>query len=66
MKKNLLSLAMSLAVLMSTAAQAQSTHLKITVPFEFTAATVQLPAGDYEVTAVGPWTQSRAIASLKL
>jgi hypothetical protein len=54
-KKNLLSLAMSLALLMSTAAQAQSTHLKITVPFEFTAGTVQLPAGEYEVTAVGPW-----------
>ena len=55
MKKNLLSLAMSLALLMSAAAQAQSTHLKITVPFEFTAGNVQLPAGEYEVTAVGPW-----------
>jgi hypothetical protein len=54
-KKNLLSLVMSLALLMSTAAQAQSTHLKMTVPFEFTAGTVQLPAGEYEVTAVGPW-----------
>jgi hypothetical protein len=53
-KKNLLSLAMSLALLMSTAAQAQSTHLKITVPFEFTAGTVQLPAGEYEVKTVGP------------
>lgn len=55
MKKNLLSLAMSLALLMSAAAQAQTTHLKITVPFEFTAGSVQLPAGEYEVTAVGPW-----------
>lgn len=55
MKKNLLSLAMSLALLMSAAAQAQTTHLKITVPFEFTAGNVQLPAGEYEVTAVGPW-----------
>ena len=53
MIKNLLSLAMSLALLMSAAAQAQTTHLKITVPFEFTAGNVQLPAGDYEVTAVG-------------
>jgi hypothetical protein len=53
-KKNLLSLAMSLALMMSTAAQAQSTHLKITVPFEFTAGTVQLPAGEYEVKTVGP------------
>jgi len=54
-KKNLLSLAMSLALLMSAAAQAQTTHLKITVPFEFSAGNVQLPAGEYEVTAVGPW-----------
>ena len=55
MKKNLLSLAMSLALLMSAAAQAQTTHLTISVPFEFTAGNVQLPAGEYEVTAVGPW-----------
>jgi hypothetical protein len=54
-QKNLLSLAMSLALLMSAAAQAQTTHLKITVPFEFTAGSVQLPAGEYEVKAVGPW-----------
>lgn len=54
-KKNLLSLAMSLALLMSAATQAQTTHLTITVPFEFTAGNVQLPAGEYEVTAVGPW-----------
>ena len=53
-KKNLLSLAMSLALLMSAATQAQTTHLTITVPFEFTAGNVQLPAGEYEVTAVGP------------
>ena len=55
MKKNLLSLAISLALLMSAAAQAQTTHLKITVPFEFTAGNVQLPAGEYEVTALGTW-----------
>jgi hypothetical protein len=54
-KKNLLSLAMSLTLLMSAAAQAQTTHLTISVPFEFTAGNVQLPAGDYEVTALGPW-----------
>jgi hypothetical protein len=53
--RNLLSLAMSLALLMSAAAQAQTTHLKVTVPFEFTAGSVQLPAGEYEVTALGPW-----------
>ena len=55
MKKNLLSLAMSLALLMSAAAQAQTTHMIVTVPFEFTAGNVQLPAGEYEVEAMGPW-----------
>lgn len=55
MKKNLIALAMSLALLMSAAVQAQSTHMKITVPFAFTAGNVQLPAGEYLVTAVGPW-----------
>jgi hypothetical protein len=54
-KKTLLSLAMSLALLMSAAAQAQTTHIKVTVPFEFTAGNVQLPAGEYEVEAMGPW-----------
>jgi hypothetical protein len=54
-KSNLLSLAMSLALLISAAAQAQTTHMKVTVPFEFTAGNVQLPAGVYEVTALGSW-----------
>ena len=55
MNKNLLSLAMSLALLMSAVAQAQTTHMKITVPFEFVAGNVPLPAGEYEVTALGTW-----------
>jgi hypothetical protein len=46
---------MSLALLISAAAQAQTTHMKVTVPFEFTAGHVQLPAGEYEVTALGSW-----------
>jgi hypothetical protein len=54
-KKNLFALAMSLTLLMSAAAQAQTTHMKVTVPFEFNAGNVQLPAGEYEVTALGPW-----------
>ena len=37
------------------AAQAQTTHMKVTVPFEFTAGSVQFPAGVYEVEALGPW-----------
>ena len=55
MNKKLLSLAMSLALLIGAAAQAQTTHLKVTVPFEFTAGNLQLPAGEYEVTALGSW-----------
>jgi hypothetical protein len=54
-KRNLLSLAMSLALLISAAAQAQTTHMKVTVPFAFTAGNVQLPAGDYKVDAMGAW-----------
>jgi hypothetical protein len=54
-KRNLLSLAMSLALLISAAAQAQTTHMKVTVPFAFTAGNVQLPAGDYKVDAMGTW-----------
>jgi hypothetical protein len=60
-QKNLLSLAMSLALLMSTAAQAQPTHLKVIVPFEFNVGNVQLPAGEYVVETVlgrGPCSQS--------
>jgi hypothetical protein len=53
--RNLFSLAMSLVLLISAAAQAQTTHLKVTVPFEFTAGNVQLPAGEYEITALGSW-----------
>ena len=55
MNKNLLVIAMSLALLMSAAAHAQTTQLKVTVPFEFIAGDTVLPAGDYDVQAIGPW-----------
>ena len=55
MKKNLFALAMSLALLMSAAAQAQTTQLKVTVPFEFIAGDTVLPAGDYDVNPPDPW-----------
>ena len=58
MKKNLLSLAMSLALLMSAAAQAQTTHMIVTVPFEFIAGNVQLPAGEYEVRPSDPGVET--------
>ncbi len=55
MNRNLLAFAMSLALLLSAAAHAQTTQLKVTVPFDFTAADSVLPAGDYEVQSLGPW-----------
>jgi hypothetical protein len=53
--KNLLGLAISLALLMSAAAHAQTTQLNVTVPFEFIAGDTVLPAGDYDVHSTGPW-----------
>ena len=55
MKRNLLGFALSLPLLLSVAAQAQITQLKVTVPFEFIAGNVQLPAGEYQVTSAGSW-----------
>jgi hypothetical protein len=54
-KRNLLAFAMSLALLLSAAAHAQTIQLKVTVPFDFTAGDTMLPAGDYEVQSMGPW-----------
>ena len=44
---------MSLALLMSAAAPAQTTQLNVTVPFEFIAGDTVLPAGDYDVHSTG-------------
>ena len=56
MKNSLLTLATSLALLMSTAAaHAQATQLKVTVPFEFSAGDTVLPAGHYDVESTDPW-----------
>jgi hypothetical protein len=46
---------MSLALLMSAAAHAQTTQLNVTVPFEFIAGDTVLPAGDYDVHSTGLW-----------
>jgi hypothetical protein len=54
-KRNLLAIALSLPLLLSAAAQAQTTQLKVTVPFEFIAGDTVLPAGDYDVQSTGPW-----------
>src|SRR5450631_3769028 len=50
-KKHLISLAMSLALLTSAAAYAQSSQLmKVVVPFSFTVGNASLPAGEYGVS----------------
>jgi hypothetical protein len=46
---------MSLALLMSAAAPAQTTQLNVTVPFEFFAGDTVLPAGNYDVESIDPW-----------
>jgi hypothetical protein len=53
-KKYLFALAISLALPMG-AAHAQTTHLKVTVPFEFTVGDTTLPAGEYDIQAKGTW-----------
>jgi hypothetical protein len=54
-KGNLLAIALSLPLLLSAAAKAQTTQLKVTVPFEFIAGDTVLPAGYYDVQSIGPW-----------
>jgi hypothetical protein len=50
--KQIISLAMSLALLTSAAAYAQSSQLmKVDVPFNFAVGNAQLPAGEYSVSA---------------
>ena len=52
MKKQLISLAMSLALLASAAAYAQSSQLmKVNVPFDFSVGSASLPAGEYSVSS---------------
>ena len=55
MKKYLFALAISLAMQMGAVAHAQTTHLNVTVPFEFTVGDTTLPAGEYDIQATGPW-----------
>lgn len=52
MKKQLISLAMSLALLTGAAAYAQSSQImKVDVPFDFTVGNASLPAGVYSVSS---------------
>jgi len=54
-KRNLLVIALSVPLLLSAAAHAQTTQLKVTVPFEFTAGNTVLPAGEYNIRSMGAW-----------
>lgn len=50
MKKSILSIAISLAALLAvTSANAQTTWMRVQVPFQFLAGDKLLPAGEYEV-----------------
>lgn len=55
MKKNLLAIALSLPMLLSAAAEAQTTQLRVAVPFEFIVGDTALPAGYYDVHSIDPW-----------
>ena len=52
MKRNLLAIALSLPLLLSAVAHAQTTQLRVTVPFDFIAGDTALPAGDYDVHSI--------------
>jgi hypothetical protein len=53
MKRNLLLFAAALALLVTTAASAQTIGLKANVPFSFIVNHATLPAGEYSVDSVG-------------
>jgi len=52
MKRNLLLFAAALALVVTTVASAQSTKVKVTVPFSFIVNRANLPAGEYLVQSV--------------
>ena len=64
MNKKLLVLAMSLALLMSAAASAQTIHLKVVVPFGFNAGNTMLPPGLYDIQSTGNGYKVLAIRSM--
>jgi hypothetical protein len=51
--KKLLIVALALPLLMTAAASAQSVHMKVTVPFNFIAVGMTLPAGEYDIQSTG-------------
>ena len=53
MQKYLLTIALALTLLMTTAASAQTVHMRVMVPFNFIAAGAKLPAGEYDIQSFG-------------
>jgi hypothetical protein len=63
MKRNLL-VAAALALLITTAASAQTVKLNVTVPFNFTVNRATLPAGEYSVSSMDDHGTVLAIRNL--
>jgi hypothetical protein len=51
--KKLLAIAMALPLLMTAAANAQTVHMRVMVPFNFVVAGATLPAGEYDIQSFG-------------
>jgi hypothetical protein len=51
-KRSLLAIALSLPLLFNAVVHAQTTQLKMTMPFDFIAGDTALPAGDYDVHSI--------------
>ena len=64
MKRNVMLFAAALALLMTTAASAQTIALKVNVPFSFIINRATLPAGEYSVDSVDDPGGTLAIRSL--
>lgn len=54
MKNNPIVIAMTLALLASAAACAQTVHLQTVVPFDFNVGKLQFPAGKYDIRSENP------------
>ena len=64
MKRNVMLSAVALALLMTTAASAQTIALKVNVPFSFIINRATLPAGEYSVASVDDQGRTLAFRSL--
>lgn len=65
MKKTLMLFAAALALFMTTAASAQTIHMKADIPFNFILNGATLPAGEYSVTSMDMTGQVLSVSDLK-